>query len=122
MTDWRAVVVGFVVVVVVGIAGVSNPVVGQLGAGVGGGFAAGYVAGGGSGRGAWHGLVTGSLAGLVLAVGIARFDGLVGGVTGEPLGVLVDGYSPVILVSALTLLFATTAALAGAIGGWLEGV
>jgi hypothetical protein len=33
---------------------------------------------------------------------------------------LVDGYSTVVVVSALTLLFAADGALAGAVGGWLE--
>jgi hypothetical protein len=116
MTNWRAVGVGVGLLVVVGVAGVSTPVVGQLGAGLVGGFAAGYVAGGSPGRGAWHGLVAGSFAGLVLAVGVAHF----GGVAGGPLGMLVDGYSTVVVVSALTLLFAADGALAGAVGGWLE--
>ena len=77
MTNWRAVGVGFVLLVVIGTAGVSVPAVGQLGAGLVGGFTAGYLAGGGPGRGAWHGLVAGSLAGLVVAVAVAERTGAV---------------------------------------------
>ncbi len=120
MTNWRAVAVGFVLVVVVGTAGVSVPVVGQLGAGLVGGFAAGYLAGGGPGSGAWHGLVAGSLAGLTVAVVIGFFGGLVGGVSGGPLGALVGGFGAFVVVAALTLLFAADSAVAGAVGGWLE--
>ncbi|WP_380679026.1 DUF5518 domain-containing protein [Salinigranum sp. GCM10025319] len=116
MTNWRAVAVGVALLVAVGTVGVSVPVVGQIGAGLVGGFAAGYVAGGGPGRGAWHGLVAGSLAGLVVAVGIAFLSGASDG----PLGLLVDGFGASIVVSALTLLFAADAALAGAVGGWFE--
>jgi hypothetical protein len=119
MTDWRAVGVGFALLVVVGTAGVSVPVVGQVGAGLIGGFAAGYLAGGGAGSGAWHGLVTGSLAGLVVACLVVLFGGLLGGVTGGPLGALVGGFGAFVVVSALTLLFAADSALAGAVGGWL---
>jgi hypothetical protein len=116
MTNWRAVAVGVALLLVVGTAGVSVPVVGQIGAGFAGGFAAGYVAGGGPGRGAWHGLVAGSLAGLVVAVGIAFLSSGSDG----PLGLLVGGFDASIVVSALTLLFAADAALAGAVGGWFE--
>ena len=119
MTNWRAVGVGFVVLVVVGTAGVSVPVVGQIGAGLLGGFAAGYLAGESPGRGAWHGLIAGSLAGFVVALVVAFFGGLLGGVAAGPLGALVGGFGVFIVVSALTLLFAADSALAGAVGGWL---
>jgi hypothetical protein len=120
MTNWRAVGVGFVLLVVIGTAGVSVPVVGQLGAGLVGGFAAGYLAGGGPGSGAWHGLVAGSLAGLVVAVVVAFFGGLVGGVAGGPLGALVSGFGIFVVVSAITLLLAVDSAVAGAVGGWVN--
>lgn len=119
MTNWRAVAVGFVLLVVIGTAGASVPVVGQIGAGLVGGFAAGSLAGGGPGRGAWHGLLAGSLAGLCIALVVGVFGGLVGGATAGPLGFLVDGYDGSIVVSALTLLFAVGGAVAGAVGGWL---
>jgi hypothetical protein len=119
MTDWRAVAVGFVLLVVLGTAGVSVPVVGQIGAGLVGGFAAGYLAGGGPGRGAWHGLIAGSVAGLVVASAVGLFGGLLGGVSGGPLGMLVGGFGAFVVVSALTLLFAADSAVGGAVGGWV---
>lgn len=121
MTNWRAVAVGVVLLVGVGTAGVSTPVVGQIGAGLAGGFAAGYLAGGSPGRGAWHGLVAGALAGLSVALVVGLFGGLVGDTAAGPLGVLVGGYSAFVTVSALTLLFAVGGAVAGAVGGWLNG-
>ena len=120
MTNWRAVAVGVVLLVVIGAAGLSVPVVGQIGAGLVGGFAAGYLAGGGPGRGAWHGLVAGSLAGLGLAVVVGLVGGLVGGAAAGPLGLLVGGFGAFVTVTALTLLFAVDSAVAGAVGGWLE--
>lgn len=120
MTNWRAVAVGFALLVVIGTAGVSVPVVGQLGAGAVAGFAAGYVAGGGPGRGAWHGLVAGSLAGLVVALGVAFLGDAVGVGSGGPLSALVGGFGAFVVVSALTLLFAADSAVAGAVGGWLK--
>ncbi|WP_318568393.1 DUF5518 domain-containing protein [Salinigranum marinum] len=118
MTNWRAVAVGFALLVVIGTAGVSVPVVGQLGAGLVAGFAAGYVAGGGPGRGAWHGLVAGSIAGLVVALGVAFLGDAVA--SGGPLSALVGGFGALVVVSALTLLFAADSAVAGAVGGWLK--
>jgi hypothetical protein len=44
MTDWRAVLVGFAVIVGVGIVGLVVPGIGQLIAGLAGGFFAGYSA------------------------------------------------------------------------------
>lgn len=119
MTNWRAVAVGVVLLVVVGTVGVSTPVVGQLGAGVVCGLTAGYLAGGGPGRGAWHGLVAGAVAGLIVAIVVIRFGGVVG-VSGGPLGALVEGFDAFVVVSALALLFAVDSAVAGAVGGWLE--
>ncbi|AUV83194.1 hypothetical protein C2R22_17360 [Salinigranum rubrum] len=120
MTNWRAVGVGFVLLVVIGTAGVSVPGVGQLGAGLVGGFAAGYLAGGGPGSGAWHGLVAGSLAGLVVAVVVAFFGSLLGGIAGGPLGALVGGFGPFVVLAAITLLLAADSAVAGALGGWVK--
>ena len=120
MTNWRAVGVGFVLLVVIGTAGVSVPGVGQLGAGLVGGFAAGYLAGGGPGSGAWHGLVAGSLAGLVVAIVVAFFGSLLGGVAGGPLGALVGGFGLFVVLAAITLLLAADSAVAGAVGGWLK--
>jgi hypothetical protein len=120
MTDWRAVAVGFVVLVVVGSVGLSVPVVGQLGAGIVGGFAAGYLAGGGLGRGAWHGFVAGSLTGVVLTLGLAFVGSLAGGAGGGPFGALLGGAGVFVVGLLLTALFAVDSALAGAAGAWTK--
>jgi hypothetical protein len=118
-TQWRAVAVGFVVVLVVGAVGLTLPVVGQVGAGLVGGFAAGYLAGGGAGNGAWNGLLAGAISGVLLTVAVALVGGLVGLAAG-PLGGLLGGAGVLIVGVVLTLLFAVDSAIAGAVGGWLK--
>ncbi|KTG08845.1 hypothetical protein AUR64_13595 [Haloprofundus marisrubri] len=120
MTDWRAVGVGFVVLLVVGAVGLSVPILGQIGAGLIGGFAAGYLAGGGLGRGAWHGLVAGSISGIALTIFVALLGGLLG-FAGGPLGGLVAGGGILVVGAVITLLFAIDSALAGAVGAWVKG-
>jgi len=117
MTDWRAVGVGFVVIVVAGLLSASVPVVGQIGAGLIGGFAAGYVAGGGLARGAWHGLLAGSITGVVVTLALSLFGGLLVTVSGGPLGGFLGGAGVLVVGVFLTVLFALDSALAGAIGG-----
>lgn len=119
-TDWRAVAVGFLVIVVVGAVGLSLPVVGQIGAGLLGGFAAGYLAGGSLGNGAWNGLVAGSISGLVLTVGLALLGSLVG-LAGGPIGSVIGGGGVLVVGLVVTLLFAVDSALAGAVGSWAKG-
>ena len=120
MTDWRAVAVGFVVLLVVGAVGLQLPLVGQIGAGLIGGFAAGDLAGGGLGNGAWHGLLAGSITGIVLTLVLALLGGAVGLGFG-PLGALVGGAGILALGVVLTVLFAVDSAVAGAVGGWMKG-
>ncbi|MGM0590666.1 MAG: DUF5518 domain-containing protein [Halobacteriota archaeon] len=116
MTDWRAVAVGFVVLLVTGAVGTSVPLLGQIGAGLLGGFAAGYLAGGGLGNGAWHGLVAGSITGIVLTIVFALFGGVLGFGLG-PLGAVLGGAGVLLVGLFLTVLFALDSALAGALGG-----
>lgn len=120
MTDWRAVGVGFVVLLVVGAIGLHLPLVGQIGAGLVGGFAAGYLAGGGFGNGAWHGLLAGSITGIVLTVFLAFLGGVLGLGAG-PLGGFLGGAGVLLVGVFVTLLFALDSAVAGALGGWIKG-
>lgn len=115
-TNWSAVAIGFVVLVVAGIAGSVVPVVGQIGAGLLGGFAAGYLAGGGLLRGSWHGLVAGSIAGVVLSVLLAVVVTAFGSLTTPEMGVL-GGAGVLVTGLAVTFLFALDSAIAGAVGG-----
>jgi len=115
MTNWRAVGIGFVVMVIAGVLATGAPIVGHIGAGIIGGLAAGYVAGGSLTSGAWHGLLAGSMAGVVLTIIFAivvgvfgLFAGPLGGALGFG-GVLVGGL-------VVTFIFAVDSALAGALG------
>lgn len=118
MTDWTAVVVGFLVELVLGTVGLVVPVLGQLTAAVIGGFVAGYMAGGGLGSGAWHGLLAGALGGLVLAVVIGVFGStILGLLTGGPGAVLGLGLTAFAVVAIFLL--SLPSALAGAVGGAL---
>ena len=119
-TDWRAVGVGFVVILVVGAIGLSLPLLGQIGAGLIGGFAAGYLAGGTLGDGAWNGLLAGSISGVVLTVLAALLGGVIG-LAGGPLGAFLGGAGVLLVGVFVTVLFAVDSAIAGAIGSWLKG-
>jgi hypothetical protein len=115
-TNWRAIAIGFVVLVVAGVAGSVLPVVGQIGAGLIGGFVAGYLAEGGLLRGGWHGLVAGSIAGIVLSVLLALVVTAFGALATPDLGLL-GGAGVLVTGLAVTVLFALDSAIAGAIGG-----
>lgn len=111
MTNWRAVLVGFAVTVVVGLIGVAVPGIGQLFAGLVGGFVAGYQAGGGLLSGAWHGLLAGGLAGFLLALVIG-----IGGLALGPVGAVVGGGLAFVVV-LVTFFLALDSALGGLVGG-----
>lgn len=118
MTNWYAVVVGFVTWLVVGAIGLSVPPFGQLTAGLLAGFLAGYMAGGGLGRGACHGLLAGSLGGIVFAVILGLGLSVLGAPGLGPLAPLLGGGALLVGI-VLALLFGLESALAGALGGWL---
>jgi hypothetical protein len=121
MTDWRAVLIGLVVLLIVGAIGLTIPGIGQIGAGLVGGFVAGYLAGGGLGRGAWHGLLAGSITGVVLTLALAGLGSLVGTFGGGPFGGLLGGAGVLLVGVFLTLLFAVDSAIAGAVGAFVKG-
>ena len=112
MTNWRAVGIGFVVQVVVGLFAFAIPGVGHVAAGLIGGFAAGYVAGGGLFSGGWHGLLAGAIGGILIGVLLAIVITILGTIGLGPLGPFVGGATFVI---ALTVAFIQ--AIDSAIGG-----
>lgn len=118
MTNWYAVLVGFLVMTVVGTIGLAIPGLGQLTAGLLGGFVAGYVAGGGGWSGGWHGLIAGSIGGIVVALIFGVAVSAIGAVGLGPFGPLLGG--GVFLVGvAIAVLMGLESALAGAVGGWI---
>ena len=119
MTNWYAVIVGFIAWLVVGAIGLSVPPFGQLTAGLLAGFLAGYMAGGGIGSGGWHGLLAGSLGGIVFAAILAFGISVLGAPGLGPLAPLLGGGALVAGV-VLALIFGLESALAGAVGGWLS--
>ncbi len=118
MTDWSAVVWGFVTIVVGGLLATALPGVGHLAAGIVGGAVAGYLAGGGVLSGTWHGLLAGMLGGVVVAVLFGVLVTLVASVGLGPFGALAGG---AVLVGGLAIAFVTAvdSALGGAVGGLL---
>ncbi len=122
MTNWRAVVIGFLVLTVLSIFGVAVPGLGQLTAGLIGGLVAGYLAGGGLGSGAWHGLLAGSLGGIV--AGVLLWIGLtIVGTAGGPVGSAIGATGGFVLAVAIvffSMIVAIECALAGAIGAVLS--
>ncbi len=115
MTDWYAVVVGFLVELAVGVIGLLVPGIGQLAAALMGGFVAGYIAGGGLVRGTWHGLLAGALGGIALGIALGLAITLLG-VSAGPIGPLL-GIGVFAVVAFTALLVALPSGLAGAVGG-----
>jgi hypothetical protein len=118
MTNWRAVLIGFLVGVVASLFAFALPVVGHLGAGFIAGLVAGVVAGGGLASGAWHGLLAGAFGGLVAAVALAAFVTLVGATVSGPGGALA-GLGVFAIGAVVAVVFAVDSAIGGAIGGFL---
>jgi hypothetical protein len=118
MTNWRAVLVGFGVEVLLGLLATVAPGIGHAAAGLIGGFVAGYLAGGSLGSGAWHGLLAGSLGGIVLAVFVALGVTLVGSVGAGPLGPILGG-ATFLLAIAVAFFFAIDSAIGGLVGAIL---
>jgi len=119
VTNWTAVVVGFLIELVLGTVGFVAPGLGQLTAALLGGLVAGYLAGGGLGSGAWHGLLAGALGGLIVALVVGLFGSTVlGFITGGPGAIL--GITGTALAVVIVLLLSIPSAVAGAVGGALS--
>jgi len=116
MVNWRAVLVGFGVELVLGVFAFALPGVGHAAAGLVGGFVAGWMAGGGAWDGAVHGLLAGALGGVVV-VGVLVFASAVASVAFVPAGLL--GFGVAVLALVVFLALAVDSAIAGAIGGLL---
>lgn len=120
MTNWYAVVVGFVVMTVVGAIGLAIPGLGQLTAGLVGGFVAGYMAAGSAGSGAWHGLLAGSVGGILTALIFGFAASVLGAIGLGPLGPLLGG-GIFAIGMVIALVMGLESALAGAVGAWAAG-
>jgi hypothetical protein len=118
MTNWRAVGIGFVIEIVIGIFAFALPGIGHAAAGLIGGFVAGWIAGGGLGNGAWHGLLAGSIGGIVIAVLVALGATLLGTLGTGPFGVFI-GMGTFAVALGVAVILALDSAIAGAIGGLL---
>lgn len=115
MTNWRAVLIGFFVEVVLGVIATIAPGIGHAAAGLVGGFVAGYIAGGSLGSGAWHGLLAGALGGIVVSVFLAIVVTLIGSIGLGPLGPLLGGATFLLAITVATL-FALDSAIGGVVG------
>ena len=115
MVNWRAVLVGFLVELVLGTFGMLVPGIGQLAAAVLGGFVAGIMAKGSIGNGALHGLLAGAIGGLAVIIVIGALGttlfGLGGGPGGFALGLGLTGFLAVVWV-----IISVPSAVGGALG------
>ncbi len=116
MTNWRAVGIGFLVEIVVGVFAFALPGIGHAAAGLLGGFVAGWIAGGGIGSGAWHGLLAGSIGGIVIAILVAIGATLLGTIGAGPLGIFIGMGTFAVAVGAAVIL-AIDSAIGGAVAG-----
>lgn len=116
MTNWRAVGIGFLVQVVLGLVGFALPGIGHAAAGLLGGFAAGYVAAEGMGSGAWHGLLAGAIGGILLGILVAVGITIIGTLSAGPLGPILGGATFVAAV-VIALILAIDSAIGGLVGG-----
>jgi hypothetical protein len=116
MVNWRAVLVGFGVELVLGVFAFALPGIGHAAAGLVGGFVAGWMAGGGVWNGALHGLLAGALGGVVV-VSLLVFASVVASIAFVPAGLLGFGVAALSLVVFFAL--AIDSAIAGAIAGLL---
>jgi len=118
MTNWKAVITGFLVILLAGVVGAPLGV-GPFVAGLIGGFVGGYMAGGGFVSGGWHGLLAGSVGGILLSVALAVLVTVLTIFTG-PLA-LIGGAGVLVFGVANTFLAAAESAVAGAVGAAIQG-
>ncbi len=120
MTNWRAVGIGFLIELFLGIVGLLVPGIGQLVAGLIGGFVAGYLGSTTVRGGLWHGLLAGSLGGFFIAIPV----GIVVAVASIEIGLTTQFWSLIagVGVTMVTLLVAVVLGANSAIGGAIGGL
>jgi len=116
MVNWRAVLVGFGVELVLGVFAFALPGIGHAAAGLVGGFVAGWMAAGGVWSGALHGLLAGALGGIVV-VTLLVLGSVIAGLAFAPAGLL--GFGVAVLALVVFLALAVDSAVAGAVAGLL---
>jgi hypothetical protein len=123
MTNWRAVGVGFIIELSLGVVGLLVPGVGQLVAGLVGGFVAGYIGSMMIRSGLWHGLLAGSLGGFLLAipVGLLVAVASIGIDLTNQFGGLIAGVGTAVVVVLVATILGANSAIGGAIGGFVKG-
>lgn len=115
MVNWRAVLVGFLVELVLGSIGAVVPGIGQVAAAVIGGFVAGIIAKGSIGNGAWHGLLAGAIGGVAIVLVIGVLGTALLGIGGGP-GGAVFGLGLTTFLVVVWFLVSLPSAVGGAIG------
>lgn len=123
-TNWRAVLIGFAVIAVLGLVGAFFEPVAILGTVLGaivGGFVAGYYAHGGTVNGAWNGLLAGSIGAVVL-VAVLTLLGLAVSVVSLSLGGFIATIGFAVAALVVVVFAAIPATLGGALGGMMSEV
>ncbi|WP_435335951.1 DUF5518 domain-containing protein [Haloarchaeobius sp. TZWWS8] len=121
-TNWRAVALGFVTIVVLGLLGAYVEQLSFLGAGVAGiigGLVAGYTAHSGSKNGAWNGFLAGSIGALIMVTLLVAL-GLAVSIVTLSLGGIFATAGVALAALVLIALAAIPATLGGFIGGMIE--
>lgn len=120
MTNWRAVGIGFLIELFLGIVGLLVPGIGQLVAGLIGGFVAGYLGSTTVRGGLWHGLLAGSLGGFFIAIPV----GILVAVASIEIGLTTQFWSLIagVGVTMVTLLVAVVLGVNSAVGGAIGGL
>jgi len=123
MTNWRAVIIGFVLILGLGTVGLVLPGLGQFFAALIGGFVAGYLGGNDLLSGFWHGILAGALGSLLLAAVLWIAVSIVGFTLGPVAGTVSSliGLGAVIIVAIVAFITAIESGVAGAVGAVVRG-
>lgn len=119
-TNWRAVVLGFVVITALGILSTAVPALALLGGLVGavvGGAAAGYYAHSGRWNGAWNGFLAGAIGALALTAVLVVL-GLATSIVSLSLG----GVFATVGLALAALVIIAVAAIPATVGGFVGGL
>ncbi|ELZ27424.1 hypothetical protein C475_05880 [Halosimplex carlsbadense 2-9-1] len=122
VTNWRAVGIGFLTIIVLGIVGAFVGPLAVFGTALGavvGGFLAGYVAHTGTVDGAWNGFLAGTIGAIAVIAALTAL-GLAVSVVELSLGGVFATVSVALAALVLVALGAIPATLGGAIGGMMN--